>query len=320
MTAAHAFLLWQTFEQSAVSPAGPQAGHLDRLWWIFFWACAVIYIIVLAFLAKALKRPRAEAAFDVTLKTWVTGATVATTLILFGLLVTSVAVGRVTSDLPTGQALKINLTGYQWWWKAEYEHADWSRRVTIANELHLPVGQPVTLALTAADVIHSFWIPNLHGKRDLIPGEVNLISFRIDRPGVYRGQCAEFCGLQHAHMALFIVAEPKDVFDRWYTNQVKPAAAPAGQDEARGLQVFTQGSCSLCHGIRGTIAGGHAAPDLTHLKSRALIAAGTMNNGRDQLRQWITNPHSIKPGVRMPPNTLDPTDLEALLAYLETLQ
>ena len=320
MTIVPALLLLQTFEQSAVSPAGPQAAHLDRLWWIFFWVCTVVYVVVLAFLAKALKQPRAEPAYDATMKTWVTGATIASTVILLGLLVVSVAVGRVTGDLPTGQALKINLTGYQWWWKAEYEHPDWSNRVTTANELHLPVGQPVTLALTAADVIHSFWIPNIHGKRDLIPGEVNLISFRIDRPGVYRGQCGEFCGLQHAHMALFVVAEPKDVFDRWYTNQIKPAATPAGQHELRGLQVFTQGSCSLCHAIRGTISGGQSAPDLTHLKSRGSIAAGTMNNTPHELRQWITNPHSVKPGVRMPANTLDSSDMEALIAYLETLR
>jgi cytochrome c oxidase subunit II len=310
----------QAFEQSAVSPAGPQAAHLDRLWWIFVWVAAAVYLVVLAFLFKALKRPRAEPEFDVTLKTWVTGATVATTVILLGLLVASVAVGRVTGDLSTGQALKINLTGYQWWWKAQYEHPEWSRRITTANELHVPVGQPVTLALTGADVIHSFWIPNLHGKRDLIPGEVNLVSFRVDRPGVYRGQCAEFCGFQHAHMALFVVAEPKDVFDRWYSNQVKPAAPPADQQELRGMQVFTQGPCSLCHTIRGTIAGAQSAPDLTHLKSRALIAAGTMKNTRNELRQWIANPHSVKPGVRMPANTLEPNDMEALLAYLETLQ
>jgi cytochrome c oxidase subunit II len=320
MICAPVLLLQQAFAQSALSPAGPQAGYLNQLWWIFFWVSAVVYLVVIAFLFKALKRPREEPAYDLKLKTWVTGATIATALILMGLLVTSVAVGRVTGDLGTGGALKINLTGYQWWWKAEYEHPAWSQRITAVNELHVPVGQPVILALTGADVIHSFWIPNIHGKRDLIPGEVNLISFRVDRAGVYRGQCGEYCGLQHAHMALFLVAEPKDVFDQWYNNQVKPAGQPSSEQETRGLEVFMQGPCSLCHTIRGTLAGGHAGPDLTHLKSRALIAAGTMKNNRDELRQWITNPHSLKPGVRMPANALDAHDMEALLAYLETLR
>jgi cytochrome c oxidase subunit II len=320
MKGSWALLLQNTFQQSANSPAGPQAGHLNTLWWIFFGVSAVVYVVVLAFFFLALRKPRAEPSFDATLKSWVTGATVASAIILLGLLVTSVAVGRVTGELSTGEALKIKLTGYQWWWKAEYEHPVWSRRITTANELHLPVGQPVTLALTGADVIHSFWIPNVHGKRDMIPGEINLISFRIDRPGVYRGQCGEYCGLQHAHMALFIVAEPKAEFDAWYTHQVKPAAQPSGETQTRGLQVFTQGPCSLCHTIRGTLAGGQAAPDLTHLKSRAMIAAGTLNNKPDELRRWISNPHAVKPGVRMPANTLPANDMEALVAYLETLQ
>jgi len=312
-------LLLQNFEQSALSPAGPQSGSLGFLWWTFFWTCAIVYVLVMVVLMVALKRPRAEASHEPKLKRWVIGATTASTVVLFGLLVASVATGRATSDLSTGGALQIKLTGYQWWWKAEYEHAAWSRRITTANELHVPVGQPVTLTLTAADVIHSFWIPNLHGKRDLIPGEVNQISLRADRPGVYRGQCAEFCGLQHAHMVLYVVAEDKPSFDKWYANQVKPASEPAGQ-EAQGKQVFMQGPCSLCHSIRGTTAGGESAPDLTHLKARARIGAGTLDNSPDELRRWVANPHSVKPGVRMPANTIEPNDMKALIAYLETLR
>ena len=192
--------------------------------------------------------------------------------------------------------------------------------VTTANEIHVPVGKPVTVVLTGADVIHSFWAPNLHGKRDLIPGQQTSLVLRVDKPGVFRGQCAEFCGLQHAHMAFLVVAESQEQFDAWYSNQVKEAAAPQTPEQIRGQQVFLSHACVMCHTIRGTEAAARAGPELTHLKSRATIAAGTLPNERGQLGGWISNPHSIKQGVRMPPNPLAPDELSSLLGYLESLK
>jgi cytochrome c oxidase subunit 2 len=251
---------------------------------------------------------------------WVAGGTVVSSVILLGLLVASVVAGRSISQLSTENAIQINLTGQQWWWKAEYVHPDASRRFLTANEIHVPVGRPVVLNLRAADVIHSFWIPSLHGKRDMIPGEVNTITIRADKPGVYRGQCGEYCGLQHAHMVLFVIVETQTQFDSWYANQVAPARTPETEEQRLGQQVFLQSACVMCHQIRGTDAGGRFGPDLTHLKTRGMIAAGTLPNTRGSLGGWIANPHSAKPGVNMPANTFDARDFGALLGYLESLE
>ena len=160
-------------------------------------------------------------------------------MILFGLLIASVAVGKATSDLDARNGLTINVTGYQWWWRVEYVHPEPQQYITTANEIHVPVGRPVTFVLTSSDVIHSFWAPNLHGKRDLIPDQKNSLVLRADKPGVYRGQCAEFCGLQHANMAFVIIAEPQEKFDAWYANQVKPAAEPANGGASKGPAMYS---------------------------------------------------------------------------------
>jgi cytochrome c oxidase subunit 2 len=160
--------------------------------------------------------------------------------------------------------------------------------------------------MTAGDVIHSFWVPNLHGKRDLIPGKTTTLTLRADRPGAYRGQCAEFCGYQHTHMALLVIAESEERFASWYSNQLASAREPGTEEQVRGQQVFLNSDCSLCH--------------TTHLKSRTTIAAATLRNTRGNLGGWIANSQSIKPGNRMPPHALSSADLNALLGYLESLQ
>lgn len=169
-------------------------------------------------------------------------------------------------------------------------------------------------------MIHSFWVPNLHGKRDVLPGRITTFTLQAYRPGLYRGQCAEFCGLQHAHHAFYVIAEPRDAFETWLKGQRAPAAEPAMDGQRRGQHVFTTARCIECHTIRGTPAQGRAGPDLTHLASRRFIAAGTLPNTRGHLAGWVVDPQSVKPGARMPATPLPSEDLHALLDYLESLR
>jgi cytochrome c oxidase subunit 2 len=311
--------------QSALDPAGPQAGRISGIWWLMFWVCSAVFVIVMAFLLFAVfrSRPKAEAAGeenDRDMTRVVTGAVAATVVILFVFLVVSYSVSRRVSSSPVTDPLTIKVTGYQWWWKVEYEDAVPSNIVTTANEIHIPVGQAVALKLKSRDVIHSFWVPNLHGKRDLIPGHEATIWLQADREGVFRGQCAEFCGYQHAHMAFVVVAEPTDQFYGWLDQQRKPAPHPADPAQARGQQVFLSKPCVMCHTIKGTPASASVGPDLTHLASRQSIAAGTLPNTRDHLAGWVVDSQSIKPGNRMPQNNLSSEDLQSLLTYLESLK
>jgi cytochrome c oxidase subunit II len=192
--------------------------------------------------------------------------------------------------------------------------------VQTANEIHVPIGRPVVFKMSSHDVIHSFWAPNLQGKRDLIPGLSTAIWIEVDRPGVYRGQCAEFCGRQHAHMAFAIVAESGVEFTRWLEGQRRPAEQPHNSQEQHGQTVFVTSRCSMCHKIRGTQAYGTIGPELTHLASRETLAAGTLPNSRGHLAGWILDPQSVKPGTAMPPTPLAPDDLQDLIAYLEILR
>jgi cytochrome c oxidase subunit 2 len=316
--------MMQVVPMSATQPAGPQAAHIDWLWDVMLWTTGIVYVVVLAILFIGIWRRRHDAELsaipDVKLDMGVGVGIGISTVILFGLLVASIMVGKSTSDLSAVNGITIRVTGNQWWWRLEYLHPTPSQMITTANEMHVPVGKPVTLSLNSADVIHSFWVPNIHGKRDLIPGQQTSITFRVDKPGTYRGQCAEFCGLQHAHMALMLIAEPQDKYDAWYTNQVKPSAEPQTEEQRQGRDVFLGRACVMCHAIRGTPAGGRVGPDLTHLKSRGTIAAVTLPNTRGHLGGWVMNPQSIKPGSRMPPNPMSASELSALLGYLESLQ
>jgi cytochrome c oxidase subunit II len=320
----HPLAIFMAADQSALRPAGPQSAHIHWLWDVMLWVSVAVYaIVMMILLTGAWKRRKATDPTPLTdskLEQYIVAGVAVSTVILFGLLAASVAVGKATSDLDPRNGITVKVTGYQWWWRVEYVHPDPQQYVTTANEIHVPVGKPVTFVLTGADVIHSFWAPNLHGKRDLIPGQQTSLVLRADKPGVYRGQCAEFCGLQHAHMAFTVVAESQEQFDAWYSNQVKEAVAPQTPEQVRGQQVFLSHSCVMCHTIRGTEAAARTGPELTHLKSRATIAACTLPNERGQLGGWISNPQSIKQGVRMPPNPLAPDELSALLGYLESLK
>ena len=219
-----------------------------------------------------------------------------------------------TQAAPPAEALKVEVIGHQWWWEIRYPHAG----VTTANELHLPVGRPVSLILKSGDVIHSFWVPRLGGKRDLIPGRVNLLSFTVDEPGEYRGQCAEFCGLSHANMRLLVLAQSPHEFGRWLQGLAAPPALPAG-NAARGLQTFLAGGCVACHTIRG-VSQGVVGPDLTHIGSRKTLAAGLLPNRPEPLARWLANPQEVKPGALMPRLPLTSEQISELVAYLGSLR
>jgi cytochrome c oxidase subunit 2 len=309
--------------QSALDAAGIQAARIEMLWWLMFWVTTGVFVLVAGAVILAVWRGRSEAAArpsERSLLIGVSAATMLTVVVLFGLLYASAATGRAIGTAPGPGALTVRITGYQWWWAIEYPHDQPSLQVTTANELHIPVGRPVVLHLHAADVIHSFWVPNLHGKMDLVPGRRNTTWLQADSPGTYRGQCAEYCGLQHANMGLTVVAEAPADFERWLAAQRAGAALPASPDAQRGRAIVERGPCALCHTVRGTQAAARLGPDLTHVGSRATIAAATLPNTREYLARWIEDPQHFKPGNRMPSSGLSPGDLQAVAAYLEGLR
>ena len=311
------------------APAGPQAEALFDLWNVMLVVCTVVFVLVMAGLVVAVWRagrateqtlPDLEpAARQRALRRTVAWAVGGSSVLLVGLLFASFTADRALASLPLGDPVRIDLVAHQYWWEARYDPREPEKRFATANELHVPVGRPVLLTLLADDVIHSFWVPSLAGKKDLIPGRQATFAFRADKVGVYRGQCAEFCGWQHAHMALVVVAETPADYERWVAGQRQPARAPATPQEVRGLQLVEQSSCALCHTIGGTRAQGRRAPDLTHVASRQWLAAGTVPNTFAARADWIADPQNYKPGANTPPLAAAPDDLAAITAYLGSL-
>jgi cytochrome c oxidase subunit II len=312
-------------------PGGPQAAALFDLWTVMLVTCTVVFVAIIVVLAIAVWRaPRATeqtvpdlAAHprkETALRRLVGYAVAVSAFLLFVLLFASFNADRAIATLPLDDAVHIDLIGHQFWWEARYDANDPARAFATANELHVPVGRPVLMSLRADDVIHSFWVPSLAGKKDLIPGRESTIAFRADRAGIYRGQCAEFCGYQHAHMALFVVAEAPADYERWVAVQRQPAKEPSTAQELRGRDLVEQSSCAMCHTISGTAAQGRRAPDLTHVGSRSSLAAGTLENTAASRVHWIADPQKYKPGVDMPPLAAAPTDLVAISVYLGSLQ
>lgn len=224
-----------------------------------------------------------------------------------------------TAAPPPNPALVLDVTGHQWWWEVRYHASQPSQSFVTANEIHIPVGQRVRIRLHGGDVIHSFWVPKLTGKTDLIPGQTNETWLQARQAGRYRGQCTEYCGEQHAHMALDVVAQPAEEFERWRVAQLAPAPAPTTPEQRRGLEMVEY-RCGLCHRVGGTTAAAIAAPDLTHIGDRAMLAAGTLPNLPGPLAGWIENPQALKPGSLMPNQGLSGTQLSDVLAYLGTLK
>ena len=320
--------------QSALNPAASESAHILHLFWIFFWVTLVIFALVAIFLFIAILRNVRRAPDDPQLAILpepaqasesrgakvVSALVVITVLILFALLIGDFFTGNAIYATPDPNALAIKITGHQWWWEVQYQDPQPSEVMTTANEIHVPVGKPVKLELQSSDVIHSFWVPNIHGKKDLVPGHPTTTWFTARRTGEFRGQCAEYCGEQHAHMRMVFVAEAPDAFSSWLTAQKKSAPEPMSDSQRHGREVFLTSKCVMCHTIQGTKARATLGPDLTHIGGRKMIAAGELLNTRDHLASWISNASALKPGVRMPPNQLSSRDLNSLLDYLESLK
>ena len=312
---------------SVLAPAGAEAAALHELSWVLFMGAALIFVGVMALLGWTLRRqPRRE----VRTAWWVLGGGIAfpvvvlSALLLYGTARTA-GLERTLAQPP----LVVTVTGRLWWWEVRYRDPAGGPDVVLANELRLPLGRPTQLGLTADELIHSLWVPQLGGKRDLVPGRVNHLVVTPQRAGVYRGQCAEYCGVQHAKMALHVVALPQGEFEQWLAQQARPAgaAAPAQPTPARaalaarGSEAFTAQGCAACHSVRGHAEGAPRGPDLTHVGSRLYLGAGALANEPGALRRWLVDVQALKPGARMPAYAhLDAATLDALAAYLEELR
>ncbi|MBV9121339.1 MAG: cytochrome c oxidase subunit II, partial [Chloroflexi bacterium] len=288
--------------QSALNPQGPAAGEIALLWWVLFAISGAVTLVVFACLGWALFRPRRlpDERRTESPRLFLTLGVAIPAVILIGTFGFSLRSIIRTSTPPAPPAIRVQVTGHQWWWEVRYVLPQPS--FVTANELHLPLGEPVRLDLIGADVIHSFWVPELQKKTDMVPGRINSSWIEADQSGDFRGQCAEYCGTQHGHMALQVVAQPVPDFQTWLAQQQSPAVSPT-DSTGRGLQVFASAGCIGCHSIRygAGAVGGAIGPDLTHLASRETIAAGELANNRGDLGGWIVNSQAIKPGNAMPP-------------------
>lgn len=328
-----ALLLWSagcSGVQSVLDPAGREAERIAELFWWMVGGAAVIWLGVMALMVYCVRaRPESFNRRRERLMI-VGGGVVVPTVLLAVLLVFGLAMlPGLVAPAPAG-SLTIAVDGELWWWRVRYEQPGGdlpplvkggNGGVVLANEIHLPVGEPVEFRLRSDNVIHSFWIPALGGKMDMIPGRVTRLALTPTRTGVFRGVCAEYCGTSHALMQFYVVVQEKEEFNRWLAQQAQPAEAPTELLARRGQDSFLANGCSACHTVRGTEAKGVIGPDLTHMGSRLSIAAGTLPNELDHLRRWIALPEKVKPGARMPKFAmLPPDELEALAVYLKGLK
>lgn len=319
------------------SAAGSSAALLERLGLVLYVGAAAIFVFVMCLALYAMySEPK-----RIRTRRWIIGGgLIFPAVTLTALLVYSIFVGNAIAELDSGAAtrsflgrvaetampaesskLRVHVVGKQWWWEVLYESPGGSERIVLANELHLPAGQAVEVLLYSTDVIHSFWAPSLAGKVDMIPGRVNRLVLRTDDVGVFRGQCAEYCGGQHALMAFFVVVEPAAQFNAWLARQAQPAAIPQEQHLKRGYDAFFRGRCDECHAIRGTSAIARSGPDLTHVGSRRSLAAGVLDNHIGTMAGWIAGAQDLKRGNAMPSmNVYSGEELRALSAWLGSLQ
>jgi cytochrome c oxidase subunit 2 len=306
---------------SAPSPLKPSSDAADSirwLWWILFGIAVVIFGVVVVLLVwGAHRQPTAEEEqhdhpFGTRL-VWIGGIIIP---IIVLALVFGLSIAQMSASGGQSNELTVQVIGHQWWWEVQYPQS----KVTTANEIHIPVGQRVNVLVTSADVIHAFWVPELQGKMDAIPGQSNSIQLEASKAGTYRGDCLTYCGLQHANMNFLVVAESQDQFTSWLSGQSTTPSPPSDPQLLHGQQVLLSSACAYCHTIDGTNASGKAGPDLTHLASRQQIAAGTLPNTAGALGGWIVDPQTAKPGNKMPPENFSGPDLQALIAYLESLK
>lgn len=304
---------------NTLDAAGPAAASIARLSVGLIVAATIVFAVVSVLLVwPVLRSARAErdtSEDNGREARWIVLGGIVVPAVVFAVILV-VSYAAMHANARSSAAYEVDVIGHQWWWEVHYP----GQGFTTANEIHIPVGTPVRVHVTTADVIHSFWVPQLQGKADGITGRVNETWLQADRPGVYRGECAEFCGHEHAHMAFVVVAETPGSYAAWVANERRLAVVPTDSSALIGQRVFLEQSCSYCHTIRGTPAGARVGPDLTHLASRHTLASGTIDFNRGNLAAWIENPDRIKPGTKMPPVQLDGPTLGALVAYLESLR
>lgn len=306
--------------QSVLAPHGPQAAEIAALAYILFAMAAVVIVVVLAALWLAMRGPpKIRERLGGTGIVYL-GGIAFPAIVLTGLLGYGVWLTAATARSPPGDALQVEVIGEQWWWRIAYLAADGSR-VPGANEIRIPVGREISFALGSADVIHSFWVPSLGGKVDMIPGRTTHLTLAADRPGIYRGQCAEYCGGPHALMAVQVIAMPEPEFKAWLASEAMPAAEPATEAERLGKRLFLAAGCGGCHSIRGTPAGGTIGPDLTHLGSRRSVGVDTLPLTAGNVARFIVDGQHIKPGNTMPPfRIFSAAELDALSIFLAGLR
>ncbi len=306
--------------QSALATAGPDAARVARLWWWMAGGATLIWVVVVGLAWYAIRVNREEHSERGATLLIIGGGAVIPTVVLGGLLFYALSAMPSLLELPAEDGVRIEVSGEQWWWRVEYQLPD-GATFELANEIYLPVGRRIETVLVSPDVIHSFWIPSIAGKMDMIPGRVNRLALEADRTGVFRGACAEYCGASHALMSLYAVVVEEPEFDAWLEAQAAGARPPLDERGRDGRRVFMESGCGACHAVRGTSAEGVVGPDLTHVGGRVSLGAGILPNEREAFARWIARADSIKPGVHMPSFGMLPVDqIGALAAYLEGLQ
>ena len=300
-------------------PAGPYASAVTTLAWVLIAMALAVTLVVLATLWLALFGKRSTQQKIGGKKAIWLGGIAFPLVVLTALLIYGLSLTRHLSDPVDGTEMRVRITGEMWWWRVAYLDGAGQPIWHDANELHIPVGQPVVLELESADVIHSFWVPRLSGKLDMIPGRRNIMRIQADAPGTYGGQCAEYCGGPHALMGFAVIAhDPADFAELTAQRSARQASATAVSDDGAGAALFASAGCAACHRIAGTTANGLAGPDLTHIGARRTLGAGILPNNRGTLMGWIGDSQAIKPNNRMPPYAnLSGEELTALATYLE---
>jgi cytochrome c oxidase subunit 2 len=311
-------------QPSALAPHGPLAAREAALWWGMLAVATVIFLVVLYLLLRPLFRRPVDG--DVTPaptmphetdRRWVVwGGAVMPAAVLFAVFIATLATLAAVRMPPRAAELTIDVIGHRWWWEVRYP----GQAIVTADEIHIPVGRPVRVRLTSDDVIHSFWVPQIGGKTDLIPGQLNEAWVQADQPGTYYGKCGEYCGRQHAHMSLALVAQRPAEYAAWAAREAQGAEAASDSGAVVGQQLFHDKGCAFCHQVRGTPFRGQVGPDLTHVASRRLLAGGSFDNTRGMLAGWIANPDVMKPGTLMPAVPMSGAELQAVVDYLETLK
>jgi cytochrome c oxidase subunit II len=298
---------------------GPASQPTLYLGWVFSALVTAILLLIILLVLWAVYHPRAQDSFTIADERpgvhWIYTGTGISTFILIILAVYSLTILNTITKPATPPALTITVTGYDWWWKIDYEANSQNPGFVTANELHIPVGVPVMVNLKSVDVIHAFWVPLLAGKTQMIPGMTNRQWLQADKEGIYRGQCTQFCGLQHAHMNFEVIAQSAAEFEKWRLDQSKPVRRVATNPDSEGEKLFVE-RCGGCHTVRGTEAKGNHGPDLTHLNSRRSLGAGLLSNTPEQLMRWITHTQELKPGARMPSMRLTPAEITDMSAFL----